>query len=153
MSDRIVVMNNGRAEQVGTPFDVYNKPSTRFVANFVGTLNVIEGKVMDPAAGRVRVGSSEIFLGQKLAGASGDAVSLALRPEAVSVRPRDGREAVLDGSIADVSFLGSVIRIRASVGDSSILLDTFNNPDAPPPAVGDKVALAFAPADVLVLRD
>ena len=153
MSDRIVVMNNGRAEQVGTPFDVYNKPATRFVANFVGTLNVIEGKVTDPAAGRVRVGSSEIVLGQKLAGASGDAVSLALRPEAVSVGRRDGREAILDGSIADVSFLGSVIRIRASVGDSSILLDTFNNPDAPPPAVGDKVALAFAPADVLVLRD
>ena len=68
MSDRIVVMNNGRAEQVGTPFDVYNKPATRFVANFVGTLNVIEGKVTDPAAGRVRVGSSEIVLGQTLAG-------------------------------------------------------------------------------------
>ena len=153
MSDRIVVMNNGRAEQVGTPFDVYNKPATRFVANFVGTLNVIEGKVTDPAAGRVRVGSSEIVLGRPLQGGQGDKVSLALRPEAVSVGRRDGRETVLDGSIADVSFLGSVIRIRASVGDSSILLDTFNNPDAPPPAVGDKVALAFAPADVLVLRD
>jgi putative spermidine/putrescine transport system ATP-binding protein len=47
MSDRIVVMYNGRAEQVGAPFEIYNRPATRFVAGFVGTLNVIEGTVAD----------------------------------------------------------------------------------------------------------
>ena len=49
MSDRIVVMNDGRVEQVGTPFEIYNRPATRFVASFVGTLSILRGKVIDPA--------------------------------------------------------------------------------------------------------
>ncbi len=53
ISDRIVVMNSGRADQIGTPFEIYNTPATRFVASFVGTLNIIEAKVADPAAGAV----------------------------------------------------------------------------------------------------
>src|SRR5690606_37529388 len=47
ISDRIAVMYAGKAEQVGTPFEVYNRPATKFVANFVGTLNMLEGKVAD----------------------------------------------------------------------------------------------------------
>src|SRR5262249_34218526 len=50
MSDRIVVMNEGRVEQIGTPFEIYNNPKTRFVASFVGTLNIMNGKIADPAA-------------------------------------------------------------------------------------------------------
>ena len=57
ISDRIVVMNAGKAEQFGTPFEIYNRPATKFVANFVGTLNVLEGTVTDAAAGTVRVKS------------------------------------------------------------------------------------------------
>ena len=56
ISDRIVVMNAGRADQIGTPFDIYNRPATRFVASFVGTLNLIEGTVVDPAANRISIG-------------------------------------------------------------------------------------------------
>ena len=52
MSDRIVVMSEGRIEQIGTPFEIYNRPRTRFVASFVGTLNILRGKVTDPAKGR-----------------------------------------------------------------------------------------------------
>ncbi len=47
MSDRIVVMSEGRIEQLGTPFEIYNRPRTRFVASFVGTLNILRGKVID----------------------------------------------------------------------------------------------------------
>ena len=54
ISDRIVVMYGGKAEQVGTPFEIYNRPATNFVANFVGTLNVLEGTVTDASAGKVR---------------------------------------------------------------------------------------------------
>jgi len=53
MSDRIVVMNEGRVEQMGTPFEIYNRPRTRFVASFVGTLNILKATVADAAAGRV----------------------------------------------------------------------------------------------------
>ena len=47
MSDRIVVMNEGRVEQIGTPFEIYNKPSSRFVASFVGTLTVLPAKIVN----------------------------------------------------------------------------------------------------------
>ena len=60
MSDRIAVMYDGKAEQVGTPYEIYNRPATRFVANFVGTLNVLEGTVADPARGIVRVDAGEV---------------------------------------------------------------------------------------------
>ena len=60
ISDRIVVMYGGKAEQVGTPFEIYNRPATKFVANFVGTLNVLEGTVTDAASGKVRVGDGEV---------------------------------------------------------------------------------------------
>ncbi|RUV24946.1 spermidine/putrescine ABC transporter ATP-binding protein, partial [Mesorhizobium sp. M1A.T.Ca.IN.004.03.1.1] len=50
ISDRIVVMNAGKADQIGSPFEIYNTPATRFVASFVGTLNLIEAKVIDPGA-------------------------------------------------------------------------------------------------------
>ncbi len=69
MSDRIVVMYNGRAEQVGTPFEIYNRPATRFVAGFVGTLNVIEGTVTDPAAGAVSIAGGAISVGNRVSGA------------------------------------------------------------------------------------
>ncbi len=68
ISDRIVVMYGGKAEQVGTPFEIYNRPATKFVANFVGTLNVLEGTVTDAASGKVRVNTEEIALKGKLNG-------------------------------------------------------------------------------------
>jgi putative spermidine/putrescine transport system ATP-binding protein len=91
MSDRIVVMNAGKAEQVGTPFEIYNRPSTKFVANFVGTLNVLEGTVTDASEGRVKVGAGEVVMRGKLNGSqTGDTLSLALRPEAISLGRQPG---------------------------------------------------------------
>ena len=55
ISDRIVVMREGEMEQVGTPFEIYNFPKTRFVANFVGSLNTADAEVVDPAKGLVSV--------------------------------------------------------------------------------------------------
>jgi putative spermidine/putrescine transport system ATP-binding protein len=153
MSDRIVVMYNGKAEQVGTPFEIYNRPATRFVANFVGTLNVLEGTVADPARGIVRVDTGEVAVKGALNGAkAGEAVSLALRPEAISLGIQPGRDTSLGGQIADVSFLGSVIRVRVGLGRNSVSLDTFNNPASPPPRVGDSADISFSSSDLLVLH-
>jgi putative spermidine/putrescine transport system ATP-binding protein len=55
LSDRVVVMSEGRMEQVGTPFEIYNFPTTAFVASFVGTLNVLKATVVDPARGEVSI--------------------------------------------------------------------------------------------------
>ncbi|RUM97441.1 ABC transporter ATP-binding protein [Pseudaminobacter arsenicus] len=154
MSDRIVVMHDGHAEQVGTPFEIYNRPATRFVANFVGTLNVLDGVVIDPIAATVRIGEREITLRNGALGAAsaGDAVSLALRPEAIVLGRQPGRDASLSGQIADVSFLGSVIRVKVGVGQNAVSLDTFNNSSAQPPIVGDQTEISFSASDLLVLH-
>src|SRR6185503_20293129 len=62
MSDRIVVMNEGRVEQIGTPFEIYNNPKTRFVASFVGTLNILKGTIVDPAVGRILIDGQEVMV-------------------------------------------------------------------------------------------
>ena len=153
ISDRIAVMYGGKAEQVGTPFEIYNRPATKFVANFVGTLNVLEGTVTDAAAGTVRVNNEHVSLKGKLNGSkSGDTLSLALRPEAISLGRQPGRDSSLSGEIAEVHFLGSVIRVRVGIGGNTVSLDTFNSPAAPPPAVGEKAEISFSSSDMLVLH-
>ncbi|AZO66537.1 MULTISPECIES: ABC transporter ATP-binding protein [unclassified Mesorhizobium] len=153
ISDRIAVMYGGKAEQVGTPFEIYNRPATKFVANFVGTLNVLEGTVTDAASGKVRVNTQEVALKGKLNGSkTGDKLSLALRPEAISLGRHPGRDSSLSGEIAEVHFLGSVIRVRVGIGGSTVSLDTFNSPAAPPPAVGEKAEISFSSGDMLVLH-
>jgi putative spermidine/putrescine transport system ATP-binding protein len=146
-------MYGGKAEQVGTPFEIYNHPATKFVANFVGTLNVLEGTVTDASTGAVRVGAGEVLLKGKLNGSkAGDTLSLALRPEAISLGRQPGRDATLGGQISEVSFLGSVIRVRVGLGKDAVSLDTFNSPASPPPTVGENAEISFSPDDVLVLH-
>jgi putative spermidine/putrescine transport system ATP-binding protein len=153
ISDRIAVMYGGKAEQVGTPFEVYNRPATTFVANFVGTLNVLEGTVADASTGKVRVADQVVALKGRLNGSrTGDTLSLALRPEAIALGPRPGHDSKLAGQISDVHFLGSVIRVRVGVGGAVVSLDTFNNSATPPPVVGDKAEISFSSGDVLVLH-
>jgi putative spermidine/putrescine transport system ATP-binding protein len=107
MSDRIVVMSEGRIEQLGTPFEIYNRPRTRFVASFVGTLNILRGKVTEPAKGVVQVDEQEIRLGQAIPDAkAGDMRAVALRPEAASLTMANGDRNAMHGTIEDVSFLG-----------------------------------------------
>ena len=156
MSDRIVVMSEGRAEQIGTPFEIYNNPTTRFVASFVGTLNVLKGQALDPASGLMRVDGQEIVSAKPLPAAAGAECSVALRPEVAmighpSIAVADGKNRMI-GTIEEVSFLGSVVRIRVRFQENAIKLDVFNNPNAAPPERGAEVAVSFAREDVLVLE-
>jgi putative spermidine/putrescine transport system ATP-binding protein len=154
MSDRVVVMNGGVAEQTGAPFEIYNKPTTRFVAQFVGTLNTLSATVLDAKTGRVTVGETTIALNRPLNGAeAGGTINLALRPEVVSLGRKEGRDTVLSGRLAEVHFLGSTIRMRVEVGSTLISLDTFNTPDTPPPHIGEAVEISLAERDLLVLSD
>jgi putative spermidine/putrescine transport system ATP-binding protein len=153
ISDRIVVMYGGRAEQVGTPFEIYNQPKTRFVASFVGTLNILNAVVKSPKEGRIVIDGQEVTAAQGVSGAeTGAKRAVALRPEAVSLNGIGGTRNRLDGTIEDVNFLGSVVRVRVRFKESAVSLDTFNNPNAPPPKQGEKVTVSFAPEDLLVLE-
>jgi putative spermidine/putrescine transport system ATP-binding protein len=153
MSDRIVVMHEGKADQVGTPFEIYNHPTTRFVASFVGTLNQIEAVVVDPATGAVTASGVPLALGRPVPAAKGATIALALRPEALHLGRTTGRDVVLPGRIAEVHFLGSVIRINIDTAGGMVSLDTFNRASAPPPKVGTLIDLSAAASDLIVLAD
>jgi putative spermidine/putrescine transport system ATP-binding protein len=154
ISDRIVVMNGGVAEQVGTPFEIYNQPRTRFVASFVGTLNLLSANVLSAEDGRLSMADSSFSLDRAIPAAKrGDTVTLALRPEAISLGRAGDNGVVLPATIDEVHFLGSVIRVRARVGDAVIALDTFNRPDQPPPPVGSAAEISFAGRDAILLPD
>ncbi len=150
MSDRVVVMHHGIADQVGTPFEIYNRPATRFVAQFVGTLNLLDASVLEAATGQLKLGDVPVALNRAIDGGV-DRVSLALRPETVALGRRRECDVVLSGRIVEVHFLGSVIRIRVMVADQIVSLDTFNQPDMPPPAIGSDVEISVSERDLLVL--
>ncbi len=153
MSDRIVVMNGGIADQVGSPFDIYNRPTTRFVANFVGTLNTFDARVENPETGTVTLGGVSMTLAEgSLSARKGDTVAIALRPEALHLGRTEGRETVLPARIEAVHFMGSVIRLRADIGGTKVSLDTFNRADQPPPAVGSAMEISVSGRDAIVLR-
>jgi putative spermidine/putrescine transport system ATP-binding protein len=160
MSDRVVVMNEGRVEQIGTPAEIYNNPATRFVASFVGTLSFLKAKVLDAQAGRLQIDDHEIHAARSIPNAqAGDLWSVALRPEAVRLVDAPNGHATLNGGgnlmtghIEEVAFLGSVVRLRVRFGDGLVLLDTFNNPGTALPERGAQVAVGFGREDLLVLE-
>lgn len=152
MSDRVAVMNSGRVEQFGTPLEIYNRPATRFVASFVGTLSVLKATLLDAASGAVEVATAtfkNLEIPQGLA--RGDHISLAVRPEAIRFGVHKG-DAILRGKIAGVGFYGSVIRVRLLVGNETITIDIFNTPLSPPPSRGEDVDISIDPNSVFVMR-
>lgn len=154
ISDRIVVMSAGNIEQFGTPFEVYNKPATKFVATFVGQLNTLKAKVADAAQKQVAIDGQMVTIPALPANATtGQDISLTMRPEAVSLANGHARDIVLDGTVQDVNFLGSVIRLKVTLGQNAIELDTFNDLHMPPPAPNSKVQITLAGSDILVLGD
>jgi putative spermidine/putrescine transport system ATP-binding protein len=89
LSDRVVVMSEGRVEQIGTPFEIYNFPATAFVASFVGTLNALRARIVDPAAGRLELGGTEVHTSSTVAGNTGEDITVAIRPEMITLTGPD----------------------------------------------------------------
>lgn len=146
ISDRVVVMNAGIADQIGTPFQVYTQPRTKFVANFVGTLNTLEATVTN---GQALIAGTPVPMPQPL---PTGALSLALRPEAVHLGQGAGGDIVLPATITAMHFMGSVIRVQTQAAGRVLSLDTFNRADAPPPVVGTEVTISFNPRDLILLE-
>jgi putative spermidine/putrescine transport system ATP-binding protein len=151
LSDRVVVMSEGRIEQIGPPPEIYNFPSTPFVASFVGTLNLIQATVVDGPTARLTVAEQEI-VGARPGTGSGQRVTVALRPEAIELGEAGGTNR-LRGTVEDVSFLGSIVRTRVHVADDAILsFDQFNDPSLKAPPIGDTITISFSPESTLVLE-
>jgi putative spermidine/putrescine transport system ATP-binding protein len=152
ISDRIVVMYDGRMEQVGTPFEIYNFPTTAFVASFVGTLNTTDVEVVDPKNGTLRLEGqliqAALGLDEKRAG---DKVRIAIRPERFNFAAEQRKDNVLDCTIENITFLGSIVRVQVALGSQKFYMDTFNNPFLELPAIGSKTQITCSREAVLVL--
>ncbi len=154
ISDRIVVMYEGKIEQVGTPFEIYNFPQTQFVANFVGTLNTANAEVVDPAKGLVSMDGVQFEAAQGTAARNkGDKVKIAIRPERFSFASEQKKANVFDCTIENITFLGSVVRIQVMIGKTKFNMDTFNNPFLELPKIGDKDQVTCSREAVLVLDE
>ncbi len=154
ISDRIVVMNEGAIEQIGSPGDIYNRPRTRFVASFVGTLNTLQGVVVDPPQGAIRVGQTMLHAQGVIEGAkAGETRALAIRPEALRLGPPADGDNALTGVIEDATFLGAIRRLRMRIDGGALLVDAFNSNGASFPKPGDEVKVSFSPNDLIVLDE
>jgi iron(III) transport system ATP-binding protein len=106
MSDRIVVMSNGRIEQVGTPDEIYSRPASPFVADFVGRMNFLEGHLLDQM--RVEIRGATLTVAEPVDFGRGTPVTVCLRPEDIIVNGVDAQQANrLEMQIGVMEFVGS----------------------------------------------
>jgi iron(III) transport system ATP-binding protein len=130
VSDRIAVMNQGRVVQVGTAEDLYHRPASPFVAQFVGRVNLLAGRVVEIAGDTARVAVLGSIVRAKAVPpgiAPGDPVLLVLRPEAVEVdrRGTDG-DATLRATVVERTFLGEKIEYVLECGDARLQIVRYN---------------------------
>jgi putrescine transport system ATP-binding protein len=158
VADRIAVMNEGRLIQLAEPSDIYERPKSRWVAEFLGEVSLIEGRIgedsrdMLTAIGNLRIADT--------AGAQvGEKVALALRPEKLrmdSERPAgEGRNAVA-GTVFEIGYRGDMSLYKVRLADRTLMKVALVNTaarGAPPFAVGDLVWLSWLPDAGVVLRE
>jgi putrescine transport system ATP-binding protein len=155
VADRIAVMDRGRLVQVGAPAEIYERPNSRGVAEFVGDINLFEGRVGDDrlsvdgtAVGRLRVASP-------IAAEPRTVVWAAVRPERLRIManpPAAGAENCLCGTIAEIGYLGGQSLYQVQLADGSrIMAAAANIGGEGTRGVGDNVWLSFSPEAAIVL--
>jgi putrescine transport system ATP-binding protein len=112
MANRIAIMSKGRVLQVGSPQEVYEYPSNRFVADFIGNVNLFDGKLTVDEPDRCAVGTSigEIHVGHGISGAAGMPVAVAVRPEKIDIakeRPAGVDHNLFSGRVKEIAYFGS----------------------------------------------
>lgn len=143
MADRIVVMNSGRIEQVGTPKRIYSKPETRFAAGFIGDMNWVRATSDGP--GSVRLAGRRLD-SQPHDIATSQLVDLALRPEDILVSAPDVDDDALPATLNDIRFRGSFAQCHLSLDDSGDTLVAHVPPHQASNeviSVGNSVGLRF----------
>jgi putative spermidine/putrescine transport system ATP-binding protein len=155
MSDRICLMNQGRIEQIGSPQDLYFRPKTAFVADFLGESNIIHGTVLGSGAdGMVEAaGGLRIHATVDAALVPGQQVKLVLRPESLRLlEPGETAENVATGTLSETAFIGGVYRhFVAIAGDMVLSLKQFTDRGAAVPQLGTAMRVGWRRDHAVVL--
>ncbi|MDK2952346.1 MAG: iron(III) transport system ATP-binding protein [Kosmotogales bacterium] len=157
ISDIIVVMNKGEVMQIGNPFEIYAKPKNSFVADFIGRVNFIDGKV-ESLDGEYVVLNCPL-LRKKVIGINGDKLEIGdsarvvLRPESLSDK-KESRENSIEGEISKFVFLGSNVEYELLIGDDKrINAVTYNPIERKLPVVNQKTELYFSKESAWIIRN
>ncbi|MBI3935508.1 MAG: ABC transporter ATP-binding protein [Betaproteobacteria bacterium] len=155
ISDRVAVLEAGVIQQVGTPMELFDRPANRFIANFVGTVNLLAGTVEpapqgavfeSPLTGRITLAAPPARAG---------AVQIAVRPHALALAAPgaapDPARIWVDGIVAEREFLGEFVRYRIRAGDADLIADQPHLAGEPGFAPGNAVKVGINPAQVKML--
>jgi len=155
LADRIIVMNRGRIEQVGTPADIYERPRSRFVSEFVGSINVLPALVTGVSGSHVRLRQSGRDMVCLASGertfADGQQVLISIRPEKLTfVRERNGGQNVWEGQVASMAYYGDHREYEVQVDDQRFKVTT---PVGVAVERGEHVLLGCDPAEIVVMAE
>lgn len=145
LSDNVVVLHHGRVQQIATPSEIYHRPQNRFVADFLGIANFLEGEAAGDAA--IRLAGGE--LAPCAEPGKGQVIGV-LRPERVRLVNGQGPQVGLNGRIGETVFLGEAVRYSVTL-DSGFTLIAQSNETRSSYAEGTKVTVNWDPASVWVL--
>jgi putrescine transport system ATP-binding protein len=159
VADRIAVMNHGRLAQVAPPADIYERPNSRWVADFIGEVNLIEGRLVACEAECCCIAAAD---GLALHAAAvdnaklGDSVAIAVRPEKIAVAPLGGpaHGNGLAGTVEEIGYRGDSSLYRVRLDNGLVLSAAVANTtrlDRPSFTWGDRVSLSWPPAAAMVL--
>ena len=149
---RIAVMDAGRIEQIGAPEAIYGRPSTEFVARFIGEANLLPGEVLGPEGGKLRVRAdigAMLLVPADAAFVPGARVLVMIRPEKIRVGTAGAGENRVEATVKSVSFLGAITRCHLTAGDQQLIVTAGEASGLP--AAGQRAALAWATDDCRLL--
>jgi spermidine/putrescine ABC transporter ATP-binding subunit len=155
LSDRIVVMEHGRIVQIGTPAEVYERPQSHFVSDFIGMMTALRGTVLGAEAGGLRVrlaGGRELLVPNAAPAPAGSAIELMLRPEKLLVNPRATEGlTTIEGTVAHIVYLGAVTYLHVAIGGGATMLAMVPNGAgaAAAPRQGEAVVLGWRAEDLV----
>lgn len=157
LSDRIAVMNCGRIEQLGTPQEIYYRPASRFVADFVGVANLFKARVVarDGDAATVELPGEDICLSVPVAGdtALHEAAFLFVRPEFMALEPDGGDDpSCLAASVTLVRFVGELMETRLTTRGGANIVVTYQGVEMPRVATGQEVFIRVAAQHACLLQ-
>jgi len=160
MSDRVVIMNHGRVVQVGSPQELYERPSTVFASKFIGKSNILRGVVNQVDGNKVLYSIADKYFQQLVSNekfSKNDEIILALRPEKIKIaRSKVGSNEVniLVGRIIDITYFGSTILVNVetdSVGEFIVEVQAWNNQETL--EEGQNISLTWSPDASFTVKD